>query len=179
MSARCRRPARDSLHGSERHDVTEERQKRAALYLFLDLETTGLDPDRDVVTQVAWIIGVDERNYHLAYDGFPTLWSAGNTTAWYYTEHATSSQLAFGHLSEDCLRASTRNHPHCAPCSVVTDNRRASVRSGAPATCVLPAGPCPGRSATRYREGQSSPGGAHRRARSQRLRENSVKRSHC
>jgi DNA polymerase III epsilon subunit-like protein len=59
-------------------------------HVFLDLETTGLDPDRDVITQMAWIyeqkrdgevIQVVERNYHVDYDGFPTLWAARNTNA--------------------------------------------------------------------------------------------------
>jgi len=59
-------------------------------HVFLDLETTGLDPDRDVITQMAWLfeapvpnspVAVCERNYHVDYDGFPSLWAARNTNA--------------------------------------------------------------------------------------------------
>ncbi|GAC1547099.1 MAG: hypothetical protein NVS2B17_31040 [Candidatus Velthaea sp.] len=58
--------------------------------VFVDLETTGLDHERDAITEMAWVYDHDEEDgitvtveehRYARYDGFPSLWSAAHTDA--------------------------------------------------------------------------------------------------
>ena len=59
--------------------------------VFVDLETTGLDSERDAITEMAWVYDFTksdggvltlENHYYARYDGFPSVWSASHTQAW-------------------------------------------------------------------------------------------------
>ncbi len=62
----------------------EPKPERPVVYCVLDLETTGLDPDTDVITDFAWMTGADgswgePRSFPVLHEGFPSPWSARKT----------------------------------------------------------------------------------------------------
>jgi DNA polymerase III epsilon subunit-like protein len=89
---------------------------RKVAYVFVDLETTGLDCERDVITEMAWIFYAGdlavERHYYPKYEGFPSLWSAQHTAAWRPDAPVDSDgfvgqselQTVLAYFFDDCLR---------------------------------------------------------------------------
>jgi len=58
-----------------------------AQYIFLDLETTGLDDTRDQITEIAWLYrdesgGIVRREYRVQHNRPPSRWSAARTSAY-------------------------------------------------------------------------------------------------
>lgn len=75
--------------------------------IFADLETTGLDSERDDITEIAWVTQRGQRaQFYVAYIGFPSLWSARNTAAMKERVSAVSLHYALGRFFEACLELS-------------------------------------------------------------------------
>jgi len=80
-----------------------------ARYIFLDLETTGLDPERDVITQIAWRWR-DEvtnstmwRNFYVPFTGTCGVWAARHTLANHREPNVSSLDTALRSFMHTCL----------------------------------------------------------------------------
>jgi oligoribonuclease (3'-5' exoribonuclease) len=75
-------------------------------HVFFDLETTGLDSERDVITEIGYIFDDTERHFYVPFDGFPSLWVARNTVAFEIQTPTCTLQRALRELFKDCLELS-------------------------------------------------------------------------
>jgi oligoribonuclease (3'-5' exoribonuclease) len=80
--------------------MTEELETmtKTANYLFLDLETTGLDSSVDEITEAAWITDSgQERVFFVEHDRLPSPWVLDNTD--YLTRIARAPKVAFARVA--------------------------------------------------------------------------------
>jgi DNA polymerase III epsilon subunit-like protein len=79
---------------------------RKVAYVFVDLETTGLDCETDAITEMAWIHGESERHYYVDYEGFPSVWSARNTACRKEPKYTVNAGFALDQFFGECLELS-------------------------------------------------------------------------
>jgi DNA polymerase III epsilon subunit-like protein len=69
--------------------------QKPARHIFVDLETTGLDCERDEITELGWVFEKDgelmEQHRYTLYSGFPSLWSARNTASFDISVHSATT----------------------------------------------------------------------------------------